>query len=77
MDAGSVALMLVYENTWAIPFIKAALDQGGQVIATDYGWIFDDIVNNASADYEVAVYLPEGFDINSAEYEILVKGDLP
>ncbi len=35
MDAGSVALMLVYENTWAIPFIKAAVDQGGQVIATE------------------------------------------
>ncbi len=34
-DAGSVALMLVYENTWAIPFIKAAVDQGGQVIATE------------------------------------------
>ncbi|HNT22895.1 MAG TPA: FxLYD domain-containing protein [Anaerolineales bacterium] len=62
---GATVIVVIYDKA------------SGQVIATDYGWIFDDIVNNASADYEVAVYLPEGFDINSAEYEILVKGDLP
>ena len=49
----------------------------GEVVATDYGWIFDDIANSATADYEVSVYLPEGFDASTVEYEILVKGDLP
>lgn len=32
---GTVGLMLVYENSWAIPFAQAALDQGGQVVTTE------------------------------------------
>jgi hypothetical protein len=34
MDPGSVAVLLVYENTWAIPFVGAALDAKAQVIAS-------------------------------------------
>ncbi len=34
MDAGSVAVLLVYENAWAIPFVAAALRAGGDVIAS-------------------------------------------
>ena len=33
MDAGSVGILIVFENTWAIPFVGAALEAGGQVIA--------------------------------------------
>lgn len=34
MEPNTAALLLVYENAWAIPFATAALSQGGQVIAT-------------------------------------------
>ncbi len=34
LDPGTVGLVLVYENTWAIPFATAALGEGGQVVAT-------------------------------------------
>jgi hypothetical protein len=34
MDPGTVAVLLVYENTWAIPFVGAALDAQAQVIAS-------------------------------------------
>jgi len=35
MDPGSLAALFVYENSWAIPFIGAALDAKAEVIATD------------------------------------------
>lgn len=31
---GTVAALLVYENTWAIPFVAASRAAGGQVVAT-------------------------------------------
>ena len=34
MEAGTVAALIVYENTWAIPFVAAARDVGAQVIAS-------------------------------------------
>lgn len=34
MDAGTVAVLLVYENTWAVPFVAAALQAKGQMIAS-------------------------------------------
>jgi Family of unknown function (DUF6325) len=33
MQPGTLAALIVYENTWAIPFIAAALDSGGTMIA--------------------------------------------
>jgi hypothetical protein len=33
MQPGTLAALIVYENTWAIPFVAAALDSGGQLIA--------------------------------------------
>lgn len=33
MQPGTVAALIVYENTWAIPFVAAALESGGQMIA--------------------------------------------
>lgn len=33
MQPGSLAALIVYENTWAIPFVAAALESGGQMIA--------------------------------------------
>jgi hypothetical protein len=32
MEPGTLAALIVYENTWAIPFIAAALESGGQMI---------------------------------------------
>ena len=34
MEPGTLAVLIVYENTWAIPFIAAAGRSGGQLIAS-------------------------------------------
>lgn len=34
MEPGTVAALIVYENTWAIPFVAAARSSGGEVIAS-------------------------------------------
>lgn len=34
LEPGTTAAMVVYENTWAIPFVAAALDAGAQVVAS-------------------------------------------
>lgn len=34
MDPGTIAVLLVYENAWAVPFVAAADRTGGQLIAT-------------------------------------------
>jgi hypothetical protein len=33
MQPGTVAVLIVYENTWAVPFVAAAMESGGQLIA--------------------------------------------
>jgi Family of unknown function (DUF6325) len=33
MQPGTLAVLIVYENTWAVPFVGAAMDSGGQLIA--------------------------------------------
>jgi hypothetical protein len=35
MRPGSVAVLIVYENTWAAPFVSAARAAGGQMIASE------------------------------------------
>jgi Family of unknown function (DUF6325) len=35
MDPGSLAALFIYENSWAIPFVGAALDAKAEVIATE------------------------------------------
>ena len=34
MNPGTVAALLIYENLWAIPFVSAAREAGGDVIAS-------------------------------------------
>lgn len=34
MEPGTVAALIVYENSWAIPFVTAARNSGGEVIAS-------------------------------------------
>jgi hypothetical protein len=34
MRPGTVAALIVYENAWAAPFVGAALDAGGELIAS-------------------------------------------
>ena len=34
MEPDTVAALIVYENSWAIPFVAAARDSGGEVIAS-------------------------------------------
>src|SRR5215208_1267003 len=33
MQPGTLAALIIYENTWAIPFVAAALESGGTMIA--------------------------------------------
>lgn len=34
MKPGTIAALIVYENLWAVPFVAAASDAGGQVVAS-------------------------------------------
>lgn len=34
MRPGTVAALIVYENAWAVPFVGAVLDSGGELIAS-------------------------------------------
>jgi hypothetical protein len=34
MRPGTVAALIVYENTWAVPFVGAVLNSGGELIAS-------------------------------------------
>ncbi len=34
MEPGTVAALIVYENTWAIPFVAATLNSGGNLVAS-------------------------------------------
>ncbi len=34
LEPGTAAALIVYENTWAVPFVDAALRAGGQMVAT-------------------------------------------
>ena len=34
MRPGTVAALIVYENTWAVPFVGAVLESGGELIAS-------------------------------------------
>jgi hypothetical protein len=33
MLPGTLAVLIVYENTWAVPFVAAAMESGGELIA--------------------------------------------
>ena len=34
MEAGTLAVLIVYENTWAVPFVAAARASGGEMVAS-------------------------------------------
>lgn len=34
MEPGTLAALIIYENTWAIPFVAAAMEAGGELIAS-------------------------------------------
>ena len=34
MQPGTLAVLIVYENTWAVPFVAAAMESGGELIAS-------------------------------------------
>jgi len=52
MQPGSLAALIVYENLWAIPFVAAAREAGGELIAA--GRIPAQDVIDALADLEAA-----------------------
>jgi len=52
MEPGTVAAMVVYENTWAIPFVAAARRSGAEVIAG--ARIPADVVMDALDELEAA-----------------------
>ena len=34
MEPGTLAVLIIYENLWAIPFVAAAIESGGELIAS-------------------------------------------
>ena len=34
LEPGTVAALIVFENAWAVPFIRAARESGGQLVAS-------------------------------------------
>jgi hypothetical protein len=34
MEPGTLAALIIYENTWAIPFVTAAREAGGELVAS-------------------------------------------
>ncbi len=51
--------------------------ESGELVAMGYGGIYDPIASNATAEYTAWVSIPVDFDIDSYEYVIIAKGDLP
>jgi hypothetical protein len=49
----------------------------GELTATGYGGIYEPIAPNATAEYTVWIDIPEDFDIDTVEYVIIARGDLP
>ena len=35
MQPGTMAALIIFENAWAVPFVAAALDAGGEMIASE------------------------------------------
>ncbi len=33
LEPGKLAVLIVYENAWAVPFVAAAMESGGELIA--------------------------------------------
>jgi hypothetical protein len=57
LEPGTVAALLVYENTWAIPFVAAARESGAEVVAS--GRIPADVVMDVLDELESADSLSE------------------
>jgi hypothetical protein len=51
--------------------------QTGELTATGFGGIYETLAPGEALEYTVWIYIPEDFDINTVEYEIFAKGDLP
>lgn len=49
----------------------------GEVIATDYDFIYEEIAAGGVADYTVYLSIYDGFDPTTAEYYIVAKGEKP
>ena len=49
----------------------------GELIATDYTTIWDEIPDGESAEYEVYVDIESELDVDSIEYFLMVKGERP
>jgi hypothetical protein len=48
-----------------------------KIVVVDYTYLFEEIQDGASLEYTVYLDPKEGFDINTAEYYIIVKGERP
>jgi hypothetical protein len=52
IEPGTVAALIVYENSWAIPFVAAARDAGAEVVAS--ARIPASVLNDALDDLDAA-----------------------
>ncbi len=51
--------------------------ESGVIVATDYTYLYEEIADGGTLDYTVYLDPEDGFDINTAEYYIIVKGERP
>jgi hypothetical protein len=51
--------------------------ESGIIVATDYTYLYEEIADGGTLDYTVYLDPEDGFDINTAEYYIIVKGERP
>jgi hypothetical protein len=49
--------------------------QSGQVVGAGYDYVFEEVPDGSSVPYTVYIDIPEGFDVNSVQYEIVAKGE--
>jgi hypothetical protein len=61
----------------AIVVIYLTDNETGEIVATGDTFVFEEIAEDSSVDYTVYIDPEEGFDINSAQYFIVVKGERP
>lgn len=57
--------------------IVSLRDIGGELIATDYTSIWDEIPEGESAEYEIYVDVEPELDVDAIEYFLMVKGERP
>jgi len=61
----------------AVVIVNIYDPETGELLATGYTSLYDEIPNGETADYELTISVEDGFDISAVNYTIIAKGELP